>query len=162
MRKYIFILLFCLIGLGFGLSGCSRDTDEPRPPEIVYGQDLCDQCGMTIDEPRFAAATLLTNDEYLKFDDAGEMLVYHMDHPEDQVKAWFVHDYGSEKWVRGESAFFVESPELKTPMGTGIVAFITRSDAEQFAAEWKGKVYTLDEIRIRVHEKIHGSVNNSI
>jgi copper chaperone NosL len=162
MRKYFYFLLFCLVGLGFTLSGCATNSDQPRPPDIAYGQELCDQCGMTIDEPRFAASTLLTNDEYLRFDDAGEMLVYHMDHPEAQVQAWFVHDYHSEKWLRGEDAFFVESSKLKTPMGTGIVAFAKRADAESFAAEWNGKVYTLDEIRIWIHEKIHGSVSNSI
>ena len=39
------------------LAGCSpRQAGEPQPPEIVYGRDVCDRCGMIMDEPRFAAA----------------------------------------------------------------------------------------------------------
>lgn len=136
-------------------TSCSPKPAGPQPPEIRYGQEMCSACGMVIDEPRFAAATLLTNGKYLKFDDAGEMLNYHMNHPEEQVAAWFVHDYPSEKWIRGEQAFFVRSPTLKTPMGTGIVAFIDQAQAEAFATEHGGKVYTLDEIRAQVHMQEH-------
>jgi copper chaperone NosL len=166
MRKDIFIGTICILIASLFLAACTAKTDEPRPPEMFYGQDVCDQCGMVIDEKQYAAATLLTNDEYLKFDDVGEMFEYHMDHPEAQAQAWFVHDYNSaknqrsDKWIRGEGAFYVESQELKTPMGTGIVAFSEREAAEQFAAEWNGKVYTFDEMRVHVHQKIHGSVNN--
>ena len=145
--QFRFILVFLTIfGLGVS-SGCASRSEEPQPPEIVYGQDLCSQCGMVIGEARFASATLLTNGEYLKFDDVGEMLAYHKKHPEAQVKAWFVHDYLSEDWARGEAAFFVKSASLQTPMGTGIVAFKNRPDAEKFAAENNSKVYNLDEIR---------------
>jgi copper chaperone NosL len=110
---------------------------------------------MVIDDPRFAAATLLTDGEYLKFDDVGEMLSYHMKHPEDQVTAWFVHDYPSEKWIRGEQAIFVHSQTLQTPMGMGIAAFIDQTVSEAFAAEHNGVIYNLDKIRAQVHMAGH-------
>lgn len=87
----------------------------------------------------------------------GEMVTYHMDHPEAQVKAWFVHDYPSEAWLRGETAFFVLSDQLQTPMGGGVAAFEKRSDAEAFAVEKDGQVYTLDELRVEVHMQVHGN-----
>lgn len=138
------------------LTACTSQPSGPQPPEISYGQEMCDQCGMMIDEPRFAAAILLTNGEYRKFDDVGEMLVYQMEHPEDQVSAWFVHDYNSQGWIRGETAFYVRSEELHTPMGMGIAAFADESDAQDFAAQVDGQVYTLDEIRVQVHVEVHG------
>jgi copper chaperone NosL len=111
---------------------------------------------MLISEARFASASLLNNGEARIFDDIGEMLVYHMDHPEEQVHAWFVHDYGSESWIRGESAFFVKSEAIKSPMGSGIVAFEKKSDAEAFAAQVQGLIYSLDEIRGQEHMDVHG------
>lgn len=148
-------LIFSLLAVVL-LTACAGKPGEPRPPEIQYGQELCSACGMLISEARFAAATLLTSGEARKFDDIGEMLVYHMDHPEDQVQAWFVHDYGSESWIRGESAFFVKSEVIKSPMGSGIVAFEKESDAKAFAAQVQGTIYSLDEIRGQVHMAVHG------
>ena len=153
MKRWV-LILSCLL-LFLGASACTSQPAEPQPPEIDYGQEMCAQCGMIIDEPRFAAATLLTNGEYRKFDDVGEMLVYHMEHPEEQVSLWFVHDYNSEGWVRGETAYYVKSTSLHTPMGTQIVAFADEGDARDFAAQMEGQVYTLDEIRVQVHIEVH-------
>lgn len=154
MKKRNQILLILWIALAV-LAGCKPQPKDPQPPEIRYGQEACSACGMVIDEPRFAAATLLVSGEYLKFDDAGEMLSYHMNHPEDQVAAWFVHDYPSEKWIRGEQAFFVKSQGLQTPMGSGIAAFADQSAAESFAAERNGEVFSLDKIRVQTHLAEH-------
>jgi nitrous oxide reductase accessory protein NosL len=49
------------------------------------------------------------------------------------------------------------SSDLQTPMGTGIVAFLDKQEAEEFALEMNGKVYTLDEIRAKVHMDEHGA-----
>jgi copper chaperone NosL len=146
VRSFVFLWVLLTIAVA-----CSPKPEGPQPPEIIYGQEMCSACGMVIDDPRFAAATLLIDGQYLKFDDAGEMLSYHMNHPEDQVAAWFVHDYPSEKWIRGEQAIFVESPSLQTPMGSGIAAFTDRAEAEAFAVERNGKLFTLDEMRAQVH-----------
>jgi copper chaperone NosL len=148
----LLLTAFCLL-----LAACSPKSNEPQPPNIAYGQDTCDACGMIISDAKFAAATLLTGGEALKFDDIGEMVTYHMDHPVQQVKAWFVHDYQSEAWIRGETAFFVLSDQLQTPMGGGVAAFEKKDDAEAFAAEKSGKVLTLDELRVEVHLKVHGN-----
>lgn len=129
------------------VSGCAAASSEPQPPDIAYGHDMCDACGMIISEARFAAATLTEAGKTLKFDDAGEMFSYHAAHPEEAVKAWFVHDYDSQRWVRGESAFFVVSPSLQTPMGTGLAVFADRAAAEAFASRTNAQVMTLAEAR---------------
>ncbi|MCI0520793.1 MAG: nitrous oxide reductase accessory protein NosL [Chloroflexi bacterium] len=150
-RRLLFFFLACLF-----LAACSAGAEEgPRPPKILYGQDLCVSCGMVIDQARFAAATLLTDGEYRKFDDIREMLIYHMEQPTEQAVAWFVHDYRSEDWLRGEEAFYVDSGGIATPMGGGIVAFGDQAEAQTFAAEQGGAVYNLDEIRAKVHAEEH-------
>lgn len=147
MKRTLFWLLLLLLAGSLGVAACSQQSGEPQPPEIVYGQDVCDRCGMLIGEPRFASATLLKNGEYLKFDDTGEMIRYHLETGDDQVRAWFVHDYGTSEWLRGEQAFFVLSSDLLTPMGTGIVAFTSQESAEKFAAENFGTIYTLKDLQ---------------
>ena len=54
----LLLTAFCLV-----LSACSPKSAEPQPPEIAYGQDTCDACGMIISDAKFAAATLLTSGE---------------------------------------------------------------------------------------------------
>lgn len=135
----------------------SPQTEQPQPPEIQYGLDLCDACGMTIDDPRFASATLLKDGAYRKFDDIGDMIVYHMDHPDQQVSAWFVHDHDSEEWLRAEEAFYVVSTEIESPMGHGIFAFATQQAAENYAGELtNAQVMNFEETRGDVHVKVHG------
>ena len=150
LRFTFFVLL-----VAFLLAACAPKSNEPQPPEILYGQDLCDACGMIIDEARFAAATLLTNGEFRKFDEIGDMMIYHMEHPEDQVQAYFVHDYKSEAWIRGETAFFVKG-DITTPMDGNIVAFEDQTEAKAFAAEVNGEVFTLYDLRVEAHLTVHG------
>ena len=150
--------LVALLLLVLLTAACSpQQDDEPGPPEVQYGLDTCDACGMTLDDPRFASATLLKNGEYRKFDDIGDMIVYHMDHPDQQVAAWFVHDRDSEEWIRAEEAFYVVSTEIESPMGHGIFAFGTQKAAEEFAAGLSSaQVMNFEEVRADVHIKVHG------
>ena len=34
------------------LAACSAVTAKPAPPEIHYGEDMCSECGMIINEPK--------------------------------------------------------------------------------------------------------------
>ena len=59
--KLIHQFHFVLIGLAVLLASCSARPGEPQPPEINFGQDTCDACGMIISEARFAAAIVLNS-----------------------------------------------------------------------------------------------------
>ncbi|MCL5999551.1 MAG: nitrous oxide reductase accessory protein NosL [Chloroflexi bacterium] len=126
---------------------CAPAGSEPVPPDIAYGHDICEQCGMMIDDPRFAAAMLLENGQTLKFDDAGEMFAYHVEHPDQPVRAWFVHDYEDQSWLRGENAFYVVNEKVHSPMGTGVAAFVRRPAAEKLAQDLGTSVLTFEEAR---------------
>ena len=130
------------------LSACAPASTETKPPDIKYNRDVCDSCGMIISDPKFAAATLMTNGETRKFDDIGDMVAYHAQHSELQVKAWFVHDYPTQAWIRAEDAFFVVSREkLITPMGRGVAAFSAQSAAEAFSKNLGVKILTFEELK---------------
>jgi copper chaperone NosL len=140
-----YVLLFTFAVL---LGACAQQSSEPQPPTIAYGRDMCDACGMIISEAKFAAATVLSDGKALKFDDAGEMFTYHAKHPELQVRVWFVHDYNTQNWINGQSAFYVVAKDIKSPMGTGVAAFADKSAAETFAAKFNVKIMSFDEIRM--------------
>ena len=150
-------IAFYLMLITILLAACAPpSSDEPQPPEIAYGQDVCDACGMVIDQPKFAAATLLKNGATRKFDDIGDMIAYHMDHPDQQVAAYFAHDYATEKWLRAEKAFFVMDKRIQSPMGHGLVVFGNEAAAEEFAATLGATVISFDEVRAQMHMKEHG------
>jgi copper chaperone NosL len=140
------------------LAACApRETGEPQPPQITYGQDMCDECGMLIDEPRSAAATLTTTGTARRFDDIGDMVVYHSEHPDEQVRAWFVHDYETEAWLRAETAYFVHSLDISTPMGHGTAAFADQAAAQALADRLGVAVLSFDESRAAVLQMDHAA-----
>ncbi len=153
MRYWISLLVVSLVVL---LAACRQADTGPQPPDIAYGQDMCDECGMVIDQPKFAAATVLTTGESHKFDDIGEMVAYHMEHPDQTVEAWFVHDYYSEEWIRAETAYYIVSSELMTPMSFGVAALANAAEAAKLGQELGANVLTFDEMRLAVHIKAHG------
>jgi copper chaperone NosL len=142
-----------LLGLGvlaaLALTGCSSGSELTGPPDIRYGVDVCDHCNMIINEPRFAAAYFSEAGETRRFDDIGEMFLYAEEQGE-AVQSYWVHDYHSEEWTGAEAATFVHNPDLMTPMGWGIAAFASESDAGAYANERGGAILGYTELREQV------------
>jgi len=72
---------------------------------------------------------------------------YHAEHPTQQARAWFVHDFDSEAWLRAEAAWFVFGPDVDTPMGHGIAAFADEASAADLAHTIGADVFSFDEAR---------------
>jgi copper chaperone NosL len=129
------------------LTACRGSSTEVQPPEIHYGEDVCDVCGMLISDAKFAAAAVKEDGTAYKFDDIGDLVDYYADQANAKVKTYFVHDYASEKWLRAEIASFIVSPQIQTPMAHGIAAYADRPAAEAAARTYGVKVMTFDELR---------------
>jgi copper chaperone NosL len=147
MKLMRFALFIVLCSLFIVLAACSAASGEPQPPEIHYGEDICDACGMLISDAKFAAATVEEDGTALKFDDIGDLVSYYAAHPGAKVKAFFVHDYPSETWLRAENAYFIKSDQIQTPMAHGIAAYADRATAEAAAQKFGVPVMTFDELR---------------
>ena len=141
-KKIVFIV-FMMVALL--VSGCGRQVDMDAPPEIVYGRDVCDRCGMIIEDARFAAAYMTTDGEARIFDDIGDMLRHQADENE-EVYVYWVHDYETEAWLRGESAHYVLTSEIHTPMGYGLLAFSDSGRATAFALMNHGRLLAFAEL----------------
>lgn len=151
LKQHIASMLL-LLTASLLIAACnSNASTEPAPPTIHYGEDLCEFCNMIISEERFAAGYLTQDGEERIFDDIGGMFQYHRQMQED-VRAFFVHDYEDRSWIRAEKAYYVLSEELPTPMLFGIVACSESEKAELIASKSGGEVLTFDEAMAHYQE----------
>ena len=136
----------CFVALmlsSFGLTGCER-VENLAPPQIKYGQDECAHCGMIISDERNAAALIVRSGDELQtllFDDIGDLIDFSREHPQTQVHRRYVHDYRSRQWIDTTGAVFVRSPELHTPIGSGIVAFGDADGAQDCLRDSHGELH---------------------
>ena len=109
------------------LIACASGEIKPVP---IESSDMCSFCKMAISEKQFAAEIITADEAVLKFDDVGCLLSYRAA-AGDKLKAAaiFVTDYETRQWRKAEEAFFARSKTIKTPMGSGIVAYADRSKA---------------------------------
>lgn len=141
------IVLFILAACGDGLA-------TPEPAKIRFGETICAECGMIISQPKYAGSFAYSESEgrfkSLPFDDIGDMIEHMRKHPELIPVGVWVHDYNSEEWIDAETAYFVESSSIRSPMGHGIAAFADEAAAKQLAAEMDGQVLDWDHLRIEM------------
>jgi copper chaperone NosL len=111
---------------------CGGGQSAAEPPEILYGQDVCSECNMIINEANYASAYWTADGDPRLFDDVGEMLKYVQENPEERASTW-VHDLNTADWLPAEEAWFVMNAGLMTPMGTGVAAVANEQDARALA-----------------------------
>lgn len=139
------------------LSGCERDT-EIRPPDIRFGQDVCDVCHMIISDDRFAAGMIVADERGrhrdVVFDDIGCAFELEAARPRGDdgrrgVLGFFVRDMQTKQWLDATEASYVHSAELHTPMAFGLAAVPDLDRARGLQAEYGGDLITLNEARDR-------------
>jgi copper chaperone NosL len=152
--KYVSLSIISLVAvLLLVISACANNTAaEPAPPLIHYGEDVCEFCGMIISDERYAAGYITQDGQEKIFDDMGGMFQYHLQN-QDEVVAFFVHDYEDTAWIRAETAHYVMSKELPTPMLHGLVACDSPEKAQALAKEVSGSVFTFNEVLTYYQEK---------
>jgi nitrous oxide reductase accessory protein NosL len=131
--------LFLSFVLAIVLSGAACISSSVEPVEI-YPEDVCSRCRMAISDKRFAGEIMVEVGVARKFDDLGCLLKDLKEHPARDEPPAFAVDFGSRQWINMKKAYFVRSPGIVTPMGSGLIAFKNRSDAERAATKYGGQV----------------------
>ena len=128
-----------LVALLLFATACATPASgEDRPPHIEFGRDICERCGMIIEDERFASGYTREDGTDAVFDDIGGMLDWA--HFTDALdRPMWVHDYDSLEWIKAADATFVRGG-IDTPMGFSIAAFSTHDSAMAFATEFGGAV----------------------
>jgi len=131
-----------VIILTLGLLACGRK--EIKPVDL-YPEDICSYCKMAISEKMFAGEIVRDDGEVWKFDDLG-CLRAHMKSERGQERLHlFFRVMEKQDWVKGEDATLVKSDMIKTPMGSGMIAFAEKKHAEDFVRQHGGKIIALEE-----------------
>ena len=108
---------------------------------------------MAISDERLAAATIVEDQDgerrVYRFDDIGCMLTHEAAHRAEKPIARFVHDFAGGGWLDAETARYLSSGALPTPMLYGLAAFRTEERAGRERSERGGVIVDLDWLRAR-------------
>jgi len=121
------------------IMGCN-----PKAEKINLGKDQCAECKMTIVDPKFGAEILTKKGKAYKFDDTHCIAAFleRRDVELSNIYHVFFVDYnGNNELVDVDSAEFVVSSRLKSPMG-GAAAFRNLAEAKKKSAEIEGSRVT--------------------
>lgn len=141
----------------FVLFSCARTPSGGRPPAIDRGRSQCAACEMPISEDRCCSAlevTLAGTASTRLYDDLGCQFEEERDSPELTVTRRWVRDYVAGGWIDGDTAAYVMSETIKTPMSHGIVATTPGDAATQLAGKSQGRVLTLSAAKAAHHERM--------
>jgi copper chaperone NosL len=105
------------------------------PPVLRYGDERCAYCGMSIGDPRFAAAWRDAGGGEQHFDDIGCMVNASRHRDPGPNTEWWVHDYRDESWLDADGAAYVVADTIKTPMNYRVAAFAHVDDARAFVQQ---------------------------
>ena len=109
---------------------------EKGPQEITIGKDQCDNCKMTISEPKYATQLLTEKGRVYKFDDIACLRDYEATNPENTGNATvYVADFPSGKFVESSTATFIKGGQIISPMGGNTQAYSDKAAAEKAASE---------------------------
>lgn len=138
-------LLTVLGTLAITLSGALQAAapDIPKPGN----KDLCPVCGMLVSKYQNWITIVIYKDGHAHYlDGAKDLFKYLGDLPKyapghkaaDIAGIWVTEFYGLTK-IDARKAFYVIGSDVLGPMGNEFVPLETRSDAEDFLKEHKGK-----------------------
>ncbi len=121
---------------------------EVKPQEIVYGQDACHFCRMTIVDRQHAAQLVTIKGKAFKYD-AIECMLNHLnkwDQPE--VKYYLVTDYTTPgQLVDATLSHYLISEAIPSPMGEFLTAFENREEREKIDKESNAKSLNWNELK---------------
>ncbi len=147
-----------LTALVFASILCMAGTATAKVMELPDGSKLdtsgeCPICHMGVEHGVPGPAAVVFNDgKVIGFDGAGDMFRYILDPGKygfeaGNIKHVYVTDDTTKKFLDAKSAFYVLESDVQATMGSEVVPFSKKEDAEKFKAEHKGeKIVAYSEI----------------
>ncbi len=119
--------------VALALVGCSSLVPLP-----IRAGDTCYACGRVIAEPKLAAEIIDAGGRAYKFETAGCLAKYLVNHPSEKPAGTFVTDYSTSKWVAASDATYVRAVIDQSTMERNYYAFRSADTATAFAKEKTG------------------------
>ena len=138
MRTFVFSIL--IIPLGF--ISCSQESQP-----IDYGKDNCHWCQMRIMDPKFGSEAITDKGRVYKFD-SGECLLHYLNESDAAHSLLEVTDFESpESLVAADTAWFLVSEKMPSPMGGFLNAFHSKDRALAYQAKFGGEIFNWNQVK---------------
>lgn len=123
---------------------------NPESKPIVYGQDKCEFCRMSIVDQRFGGEIVTQKGKVYKYD-AVECMVNYMDKKvEDESKIKFIltNTYDAPgQLIEAAGCYYLKSENMPSPMGMYLNPFKSTDEALKNQKVHSGIIYTWEELR---------------
>ena len=119
------------------------------PQPITYGTDACHFCNMTIVDRQHASQLVNSKGKAYKFD-AIECMVHSLqdEFKPEEIALFLVADFNKPgEWLDANSASFLVSDQIASPMGANLSAFEDQDVAQKMLEKFTGKRYNWKEIQ---------------
>lgn len=126
----------------------SATACSPKPEPIVFTQDNCHFCKMTVMDPKYGAELVTDKGKIYKYDSV-ECLARHLEkEPDLTTKAhslWVIDADQPGTLIPAQTAFYLYSLKLPSPMGAFLTPVKARSGAEALMKSYPGKILSWEE-----------------
>ncbi|MEQ9308637.1 MAG: nitrous oxide reductase accessory protein NosL [Balneolaceae bacterium] len=137
-------LWLVIVGIYLVFTSCQKG-----PKEIMYGQENCTYCSMTIMDDKHAAQ-IVTNTGKVYVFDSIECMLRSLEVHADKAEQILVMDFNNPgTFLSASEASYLIAPQLPSPMGANLTAF--SSDEEASDIGYEGTLYNWDSIREQIH-----------
>ena len=122
-----------------------------EPEQINYGKDTCHYCSMTIVDHQHASELVTAKGKVYKYD-AIECLINDLKKRDRaEIGMLLVNDYGNpSELISAETATFLISEGVPSPMGAFLSAFSDKAEAEAIKSENGGALYDWQSVQKQI------------
>ncbi|MDQ5945879.1 MAG: copper chaperone NosL [Pseudomonadota bacterium] len=159
MQRRFFLAALFLLGLATTAGAQQVLSGIPKPG----ARDLCPVCGMLVSKyPNWAATVLYKDGHAHHFDGAKDLFKYLQDlskyapgHRAEDMLSIAVTDFYNLEKIDARQALYVVGSDVLGPMGHELVPLATRTDANDFMKDHKGKrLLSFDQVTKEIAEKL--------
>jgi len=124
------------------------------PEAIEYGKDQCSFCKMNIVDQTHSAQLVTAKGKQFKFDAIECMVNYFGESSEEKIAILLVADYANPgEMTDAETATYLISEAIKSPMGADLSAFSVKSTAEEFQQKHTGEIFSWELLKQQLSDK---------
>jgi copper chaperone NosL len=102
---------------------------------------------MTLADPRFAAELLTGTGKAVVFDDVGCLAAWLGENRVAVASSWVANFAAPDGWLPADSAVYLRSDTLRTPMGSGLAALAPGRQADSVRALLGGTLLAWSDVR---------------
>lgn len=141
-NKNLFAQIFFVLIVSFVIAAC-----QSNPEPIVYGEDSCDNCKMTISDPKYGAELISDKGKIFKFDSIECLAAYSMIINSKTIASMWVTNFSTkENFINTNDALFLKSENLRSPMGLNLSAYKNPESLDKVKNEFGGVTISWKEI----------------